>query len=188
VPETSQVLESMPALIASHVATVPSTTPPAAIEHGEIPPEPTNHISEHKSDPNANHTGADSTAIAVRTVPVSVRAIQVSPIPGAPAADAAASEEAVVEPPPRMSPLAITVDVLVGIILLVIGGLLGEVLAQKSTGDVFWDASASVRFPPIDLMLWLAPPTLLLLIHGLLISRRKSAGAWVQRRKDRRVT
>jgi hypothetical protein len=70
------------------------------------------------------------------------------------------------------------------LVLLTVGGLLGEVLAKKSTRDVLWDATTAVKFPPIDLMLWLAPPTLLVLIYVLLISRRKSVGGWLQTRSE----
>jgi len=79
-------------------------------------------------------------------------------------------------------PLSIVVDAIVGLVLLVLGGLFGEVLARKSTGDVWRDAGTAPKFPPIDLVLWLAPPVMLGLIYGLLVSRRMSLGAWLQRR------
>jgi len=83
-----------------------------------------------------------------------------------------------------MKPLSIVVDVMVGLVLLVLGGLLGEALAGKSTGDVWRDAATAPKFPPIDLLMWLAPPVMLGLIYGLLISRRKSLGCWLQRRNE----
>ena len=83
-----------------------------------------------------------------------------------------------------MKPLSVVVDSMVGLVLLVFGGLFGEVLARKSTGDVWRDAATAPKFPPIDLLMWLAPPLMLGLIYGLLISRRKSLGGWLQRRNE----
>jgi len=73
---------------------------------------------------------------------------------------------------------------MIGLFLLLMGGLLGEFLAQKSTGDVWHDAGSAPKFPPIDLLLWLAPSTMLILIYYLLVTKRKSLGAWLQRRSE----
>lgn len=82
-------------------------------------------------------------------------------------------------------PLSIVVDGVIGLVLLSIGGLLGEVLAEKSTTDVWRDASTAPKFPPIDLLMWLAPPSMLCLMYALLISRQKSLGNWLQRRLEK---
>jgi hypothetical protein len=71
---------------------------------------------------------------------------------------------------------------MIGLLLLLVGGLIGEVLVKKSTGDVWREAGSAPKFPPIDLLLWLAPPIMLMLIYYLLITRRKSLGAWLQNR------
>jgi hypothetical protein len=84
----------------------------------------------------------------------------------------------------KRKPLPIIVDALIGLILLLIGGLFGEFLAQKSTGDVWREAGSAPKFPPIDLLLWLAPPTMLILIYYLLVTRSKGLGAWLQRRRE----
>jgi hypothetical protein len=83
-----------------------------------------------------------------------------------------------------MKPLSVVVDAMVALVLFVLGGLLGEAVAGKSTGDVWRDAATAPKFPPIDLLLWLAPPSMLGLIYGLLVSRRKSLGCWLQRRNE----
>jgi hypothetical protein len=84
----------------------------------------------------------------------------------------------------KMKPLSIVVDAMIGLLLLIVGGLIGEILANKSTGDVWREAGSAPKFPPIDLLLWLAPPIVLILIYYLLITRRKSLGAWLERRKQ----
>lgn len=82
---------------------------------------------------------------------------------------------------PRTKPLPILVDAAIGLVLLVIGVLLGEVLARKSTAEVM-DGLTAPRFPPTDLLMWLAPMVFLLLIYSLLVSRRKSLGSWIHKR------
>jgi hypothetical protein len=84
----------------------------------------------------------------------------------------------------KMKPLPIVVDAMIGLLLLLVGGLIGEVLAKKSTGDVWREAGSAPKFPPIDLLLWLAPTIMLMLIYYLLITRRKSLGAWLQKRNQ----
>jgi hypothetical protein len=69
------------------------------------------------------------------------------------------------------------VDVVVVLVLLAGGAFLGEMLAGKPTREVWQDAGSSVTFPPIDLLMWLAPPVLLALVYALLISRGKSLGS-----------
>jgi hypothetical protein len=86
---------------------------------------------------------------------------------------------------PRMRPLPIVLDVFVVLFLFVLGGFLGEFLAGKSTGDVWREAGSAAKFPPIGLLLWLAPPTMLSLVYYLLASRRKGLGVWLQRRTER---
>jgi hypothetical protein len=67
-------------------------------------------------------------------------------------------------------------------VLLIAGGaLLGELLVGKSTREIWQDAGSSVKFPPIDLLMWLAPPVLLALVYTLLISRGRSLGARLRR-------
>lgn len=88
------------------------------------------------------------------------------------------------ESPERKKPLAIFVDAMLVLFFLLIGGMLGEILAKKSTGEVLSDASTAAKFPPLELLLWLAPPAMLILIYSLLISRRKSLGAWLQRKSE----
>jgi hypothetical protein len=73
--------------------------------------------------------------------------------------------------------LAVVVDVVVLLLLIAVGGFLGEMLAGKPTLEIWQDAGSSVKFPSIDLLMWLSPPVLLTLVYVLLMSRGKSLGA-----------
>jgi hypothetical protein len=73
--------------------------------------------------------------------------------------------------------VAAVVDAAVVVILIAAGAFLGEWLAGKPTREVWHDAGSAVKFPPIDLLMWLAPPVLFTLVYVLLISRGKSVGA-----------
>src|SRR5262249_45221159 len=79
--------------------------------------------------------------------------------------------------------LPIAADVVVCLLLLAVGAFLGEFLAGKPTREVWIDAGSSGRFPPMDLLMWLAMPVVLGLIYGLLISRGQSVGGWLKRRQ-----
>ena len=78
--------------------------------------------------------------------------------------------------------VAVVVDVGIGLILLVVGVLLGELLAKKSTRDVLSEAGSAAKFPPIDLLLWMAPLVMFGLIFALLAGRGKTLGGWLRRR------
>jgi hypothetical protein len=86
------------------------------------------------------------------------------------------------ERPASRKVLAAAVDGIVAIVLVAIGVFCGELLARQSTSEVLHDAGSAAKFPPIDLLMWLAPPVLFLLIDALLISRGKSVGGWLARR------
>ena len=95
------------------------------------------------------------------------------------------------EPPPRAaSPrsnrkiIGVAADVAVVLVLLGVGVFLGEFAAGKSTREVMQSASGP-KFPPLELLLWLAGPVLLLLVYALLGSRGKSVGAWLRRHHQR---
>jgi MFS-type transporter involved in bile tolerance (Atg22 family) len=77
--------------------------------------------------------------------------------------------------------LPVVIDIAAGLLLLVIGAFLGSLLAGKSTREVWNEAGSSVKVPSTDLLMWLAPPVLLLLIYALLISRGLSLGARLKR-------
>jgi hypothetical protein len=88
-------------------------------------------------------------------------------------------------PPPRRGErklLGAVVDVIVAIALVAAGVFLGELLARRSTGEVLKDAASAAKFPPVDLLMWLSPILLLLLVYALLISRGKSLGSILRRR------
>jgi hypothetical protein len=77
--------------------------------------------------------------------------------------------------------LARLADVAVVLVLLALGAMLGEVLARKSTREVL-DGLAAPKFPPTDLLLWLAGPVVLLLAYVWLGTRGKTVGGWLRRR------
>jgi hypothetical protein len=150
---------------------VPEPTPdPEPSETPETLPSPLKP-SVHPIVPPSESNDKPSTAMVGENAPV------LGSKPASPVYDPAETPETT-----RTKPLSIVVDTIVGLVLLVLGGLLGEVLARKSTGDVWRDAGTAPKFPPIDLLMWLVPPLMLGLIYGLLISRRKSLGGWLQRR------
>ena len=90
-------------------------------------------------------------------------------------------------PPARTEPtLAPFVADLAAFVLLVVAGMFcGEMLAGKPTGQVLSEAGSAAKFPPVDLMLWAAPPVLFGLVYLLLGSRERSVGAWLRRRQSR---
>jgi hypothetical protein len=77
--------------------------------------------------------------------------------------------------------LGIVVDVCVVLLLLVGGAVVGEIVAGKSTREVI-DGMSGPKFPQLDLLIWLAPPVLFVLVYTLLGSRGKTVGAWLRRR------
>jgi hypothetical protein len=80
--------------------------------------------------------------------------------------------------------LGTVVDIAAALVLVVVGVFCGELLARQSTGEVLKEAASAAKFPPVELMMWLAPTLLLLLVYALLISRGKSIGRIVRRRME----
>jgi hypothetical protein len=80
--------------------------------------------------------------------------------------------------------LALLLDGISGFILVIVAGLLGEMWAEKPTLDVWREAATAPKFPPIELLLWLAPLVLFGLLFWLLHSRGKTLGAWFRRRGE----
>ena len=93
------------------------------------------------------------------------------------------------EPPPAPPPkppgsrkaVGLVVDLMVVLLLIAGGAFLGEMLAQKGTREVL-DGVNGPKFPQVALLMWLAPPVLLVLVYALLGSRGKTVGAWLNRR------
>jgi hypothetical protein len=109
--------------------------------------------------------------------------------------DALAALDDVRTAPPSLSPIApakprerrlfgMAVDAGVAIVLVVVGVICGELLARQSTGAVLKDAASAAKFPPVELLMWLTPTVLLLLVYALLISRGKSLGSFIRRRAE----
>ncbi|WP_439628475.1 hypothetical protein [Gemmata sp.] len=83
---------------------------------------------------------------------------------------------------PRANPLPVIADGCVALLLLLLGAYLGELLARKPTAQVWRDAGSAVTFPPEDLILWLGPPSVLVLVYLLLASKGRGVGGWLKRR------
>jgi hypothetical protein len=66
--------------------------------------------------------------------------------------------------------------------VLVLGAVLGEFAARKSTLRIFGDAPASPTFPPTDLLLWVASVAGCGLLYGWLMMRGWSLGPRLSRR------
>ncbi|HUR53063.1 MAG TPA: hypothetical protein VMZ71_02950 [Gemmataceae bacterium] len=77
--------------------------------------------------------------------------------------------------------IAVVVDVIVALLLVAVGVFLGELLARKSTREVFAGINGP-KFPQPELLMWLGPPLLLVLVYTLLGSRQKTLGAWLKKR------
>jgi hypothetical protein len=84
-------------------------------------------------------------------------------------------------PPAERKFLGIVVDVAVVLILLVLGVIVGEFAAGKSTREVMATAAAP-KFPPVDLLMWLAGPAFFLLVYAWLGTRGRTVGGWLRRR------
>jgi hypothetical protein len=87
------------------------------------------------------------------------------------------------EPDSEATLLPFVADLVTFVVLVVVGMLLGEQLVGKQTGVVLSEAASAVKFPPIDLMLWGAPPVVFALTYLLLNSRERTVGAWIRRRR-----
>ncbi|MBA4187418.1 MAG: hypothetical protein C0467_05300 [Planctomycetaceae bacterium] len=94
------------------------------------------------------------------------------------------SEDEPAPEPSRKNLLPLVADVAVGLILLAVGVFLGELLAQKSTGQILHEAGTAMKFPPIELIQWMGPPVVIVLVYGLLASKGRSVGGWLRKRRS----
>lgn len=102
-----------------------------------------------------------------------------SPKRAAPLPEPDAPPEARSEP----TVLPFVADLIVFVLLVVVGMFLGELLTKKLTGQVLGESGSAAKFPPIDLLLWAAPPVMFALVYVLLGSRERTVGAWLRRRR-----
>ena len=86
------------------------------------------------------------------------------------------------EPAAEPTTLPFLADLGVFLLLVVVGLLLGELAVRKPMGQVFSESGSAAKFPPVDLLILLAPPVMFGLIYLLLNSREKTVGAWLRRR------
>ena len=108
----------------------------------------------------------------------------VKPESPAPAQTASTAKPSAPPRPRDRKVLGVIVDIGVELVLLAVGVFCGELFAQQSTREVLSDASSAAKFPPVGLLLWMAPPLLFLLIYALLASRGKSLGSWLRKRGE----
>ncbi|MFO0803698.1 MAG: hypothetical protein U0791_11350 [Gemmataceae bacterium] len=78
--------------------------------------------------------------------------------------------------------LARLADAAVVVLLLALGAAVGSLAAGKPTSDILGDAPASPRFPPTDLLIWVASVAVCGLLYVWLFSRGWNLGARITRR------
>lgn len=170
VPEPEPEPETPAAVPEPAVTPAPPVSPGPPVAYAPGAPDPTPAVA-HSDVPAPAIVSAETWAKLDAPPPPA------APEPkswGAPAPTPAAA-------PASRKPLAVVVDVAVVLVLLAVGALLGEVIARKSTPEVL-QGLAAPKFPPVDLLLWLAGPVVLVLGYALLGARGKSLGGWLRRR------
>ena len=171
VPETSTVEPEPPPpppppARPAHKSPVPKLAKPVPVP----PPEP-----EPEPDPEPEQERAEEPPPKPAPKPKPPVRRKPAPVP-----DPAPDEETPRRP--RANPLPVIADVCVALLLLVLGAYLGELLARKPTAQVWRDAGSAVTFPPEELILWLGPPSVFVLVYLLLASKGRGVGGWLKRR------
>lgn len=146
----------------SPVAAAPVAKPPAV---APPPPEP-------ESDRVSFDEPANGAADYYRSTQ--------EPEDEAPRAAAPAREKPTERPASRRG-IGLVVDVAVVLILLAGGVFAAEMLLGKPTAQVLKESSAP-KFPPTDLLIWLAGPVVFGLIYVWLGTRGWTVGGWLRRR------
>jgi hypothetical protein len=178
---TAPVTAPQPTHPAPAVVAVETRTPPDT-------PSANGPPAAHKSDDD-DSLFEKPDSVADRNLEVAARPAIVGPVAKPQAASRTPKRTPTPAVPAPTAPpsggrklLGIAVDVMVGLILLVIGVVLGELLAKQSTREVLKDAGSATKFPPIALLLWMAPSVLFALVYMLLAGRGKTLGGWLRRR------
>jgi hypothetical protein len=78
--------------------------------------------------------------------------------------------------------LGLLVDAVVVLTLAGGGALFGEIVTRRATAAILEDAGSAPKFPPVDLLVWLACVAFPLLVYTLLGNRGKTIGGWLRRR------
>lgn len=78
--------------------------------------------------------------------------------------------------------MARLVDVVVVVILLATGTMVGEVVAKKSTRQIWEEAGAESGFLSTDLLIWLGCVVFFGLVYTWLGTRGWTVGGWLRRR------
>lgn len=88
-------------------------------------------------------------------------------------------------PAGRGRALGVAADVAAGVLLAGVGMLLGEFATGRGTGEILREAGGAPKFPPVDLLLWVACVATPVLGYVLFANRGKSVGGWLRRRAER---
>jgi hypothetical protein len=104
------------------------------------------------------------------------------PMPPAPPPEAERLPAVPASSPSSRKWLGHLVDAAAVLLLLVLGATLGSLAVGKPTRDILGDAPASPRFPPTDLLIWVASVVVCGLLYVWLITRGWSLGARLTRR------
>ncbi len=141
------------------------------------------------TEPDINLDALSPTAPASEGPVDRLQKINLDLLPPAPPARAPRPAPPPEPPAPEAKPeatlLPFIADLAVFVLLVLVGMVLGEQLAGKPTGQVLTESGSAAKFPPIDLLMWGAPPMVFGLIYLLLGSRERSVGGWIRRRQAR---
>ena len=110
-------------------------------------------------------------------LPAPVEPVKLAPAPPPPPEEAPAPA-----PDPARQLLGKLVDGVVGLILFVVGAMVGETVAEKSTREILESAGSAPKFPPLDLLIWLGCVVGFVLIYVWLGGRGWTVGGWLRRR------
>lgn len=104
-----------------------------------------------------------------------------SPPPDVPA-PVASTDLPATAPRPERKGLALIADATAFVVMLALGAGIGSMIAGKPSVQILSDAPASPRFPPTDLMIWVASVAVFGLLYVWLGTRGWSLGARIRRR------
>lgn len=167
------------------VAATPVPKPPPVVAAPVSPPPAPERLSEPELEPLLTEEPANGDADYYRsTLDVAEPPPSAAPHVPTRAAPARATEKPAERPASRRG-IGLVVDVAVAVILLVGGVIAAEMLLGKSSAQVIKESAAAPKFPPTDLLIWLAGPVLFGLIYLGLGTRGRTVGGWLRRRAER---
>ena len=115
------------------------------------------------------------------SVPIEGSAAAPVPAPRPPVQKGSSPEPAAI-PNSNRKALGLLIDIAIAVILLALGTFVGEAIAGRSTGEILRRAGSAPKFPPTDLLIWLASVLLPGLAYAWLGTRGGTVGGWLKRR------